>query len=581
MTRLFRVGLAATMGLAMAAPAGFAQPQGASRTATTAQPAPTTTAQPAPAATTAPVVTETRPATTTFQGDTGLWFVPLGEVLPAGRWSASVYYTNFDRQEGFTDISLVPLTFGYGVKGRAELFFAPTIITRIDRDIRPIFVPGNEAGGPVNDYPRVSQGWSGTTFGDVYVGGKVNLLSEADQAPLAMALRAMVKLPTGDTDKGTSSGQADIMVDYILSKEVNQKADLAGYAGMAFRADADESDQSNGFRYGFGVGVPSRSGLRFTAELFGEKYFDDSISSGGLTAFDGSTSDGLFSARSPVDVGLGLTYISPKGFFIGGGLVYALAHDSRDNFGPYESEGADRLSGQFRLGLHPGVRVYVPPPPPAPPPAPAPVAQNRPPTVKARCNPCTVEVGKSSTITADASDPDGDPLTYKWTCPAGTIAQPSNRETLWTAPGQEGPVPCTVTVTDGKGGTVSDTVTIQVVRPAIKDYTFEDVHFDFDRYTLRPEATRILDEAIKALTDNPELRIEVEGHTCNIGTAEYNLALGERRAYSVRDYLGSRGVAANRIRTVSYGEERPKHDNSREETRRLNRRAALTVRVTQ
>ena len=79
----------------------------------------------------------------------------------------------------------------------------------------------------------------------------------------------------------------------------------------------------------------------------------------------------------------------------------------------------------------------------------------------------------------------------------------------------------------------------------------------------------------------PELNIEVEGHTCNIGTAEYNLALGERRAYSVRDYLGSRGVGANRIRTVSYGEERPKHDNSREETRRLNRRAALTVRVTQ
>jgi outer membrane protein OmpA-like peptidoglycan-associated protein len=190
-------------------------------------------------------------------------------------------------------------------------------------------------------------------------------------------------------------------------------------------------------------------------------------------------------------------------------------------------------------------------------------------------------VGKSSTITADASDPDGDMLNYKWSCPAGTIAQPSNRETLWTAPTQEGPVPCTVTVTDGKGGSVTDTVTIQVVKAAIKDYSFEDVHFDFDRYTLRPEATRILDEAIKALQDNPELKLEVEGHTCNIGTAEYNLALGERRAYSVRDYLGSRGVGADRIRTVTYGEERPKHDNSREETRRLNRRAALTVRLTQ
>ena len=76
----------------------------------------------------------------------------------------------------------------------------------------------------------------------------------------------------------------------------------------------------------------------------------------------------------------------------------------------------------------------------------------------------------------------------------------------------------------------SDTVNIQVVRPARKEIVFEDVHFDFDRYSLRPEATRALDEAIKTLQENAELRIEIEGHTCNIGTAEYNLALGERRA---------------------------------------------------
>ena len=106
---------------------------------------------------------------------------------------------------------------------------------------------------------------------------------------------------------------------------------------------------------------------------------------------------------------------------------------------------------------------------------------------------------------------------------------------------QEGPVQVTVTVNDGKGGTADATVTIQVIRPAVKEIMFEDVHFDFDRYSLRPEATRALDEAVKSLQDNPQLRIEVEGHTCNIGTAEYNLALGDRRATAVRDYLTSRG----------------------------------------
>ena len=112
------------------------------------------------------------------------------------------------------------------------------------------------------------------------------------------------------------------------------------------------------------------------------------------------------------------------------------------------------------------------------------------------------------------------------------------------------------------------------VRNAILGHQVNDIDL---ATTLRPEATRVLDEAVMALQQDPTLRIQIEGHTCNIGTAEYNLALGDRRAGSVRDYLLSRGVAANRLTTVSYGEERPRHDNSREETRRLNRRASLVV----
>jgi OOP family OmpA-OmpF porin len=144
---------------------------------------------------------------------------------------------------------------------------------------------------------------------------------------------------------------------------------------------------------------------------------------------------------------------------------------------------------------------------------------------------------------------------------------------------QTGPVVVTVAVADGRGGTATDNVTINVVRAAVREITFEDVHFGFDRSELRPEALAELDKAITALRENPTMRLEIEGHTCNIGTNEYNLALGERRARAVRDYLVSRGVAADRLRTTSYGEERPKHDNTSEDTRRLNRRAALIVRL--
>jgi outer membrane protein OmpA-like peptidoglycan-associated protein len=201
-------------------------------------------------------------------------------------------------------------------------------------------------------------------------------------------------------------------------------------------------------------------------------------------------------------------------------------------------------------------------------------------TVKATCEPCTVEVGRPSTVTANALSSIGCSVNYNWTAPAGTFTSANTRQTPWTAPNQEGPVPVTVTVTcpsDNK--TATDTVTIQVIKPARREITFEDVHFDFDRYSLRPEATRALDEAVAAMNEDRELRLEIEGHTCNIGTAEYNLALGERRANAVREYLQSRGIGADRLRSVSYGEERPKHDNAREETRRLNRRAALVVRL--
>jgi len=211
--------------------------------------------------------------------------------------------------------------------------------------------------------------------------------------------------------------------------------------------------------------------------------------------------------------------------------------------------------------------------------APAAAPVNRPPTVRATCDPCTVEVGKTSTITGIGADPDGDALTYRWVTNAGSLANPASAQTIWTAPMVVGPVPMTVTVTDPGGLTASADVTVQVVRPAVKEYTFEDVHFDYDKNMLRPDALAVLDGAITAMKESPELKLQVEGHTCNIGTSEYNMALANRRAEAVRDYLVSRGVSGDRLTVVSFGEERPRHDNEREETRRLNRRAALVVSV--
>jgi len=201
-------------------------------------------------------------------------------------------------------------------------------------------------------------------------------------------------------------------------------------------------------------------------------------------------------------------------------------------------------------------------------------------TVDAQCNPCTVEVGGTSKLTATAQDSIGCVITYQWSAPTGSFANPAQQNTAWTAPNTPGTVPVTVTGTCPTDSMkASDTVNIQVVPRVVKTMTFEDVYFDFDRYTLTDAAQRILAQAVEAMRADPTLRVRIEGHTCSIGTAEYNLALGDRRARSVQQYLVSNGIAADRLTTVSFGEEQPKYDNSREETRRLNRRAAMTVQL--
>ncbi len=529
---------------------------------------------------------ETRPATNTFFGDTGLWFVPTAEVLPDGKWSGSVYRRGTNWQEGYTNVGDFAGTFAYGLKGRAEIFGSFLVDTRIDRDTRPLFNTDPTVGGVIPSYPKVHQYWTGDNVGDLYLGAKYNFWSQYQQKPMAIAVRGIIKLPTGSVDAGVSTGKPDFSVDAVFSKETdNHKVEVAGYLGYEFLGNPDGFNTPGAaFRWGAGAAFPSRGMIRGVAELNGQ-----APSSGTTTLQSGTSVIGTDLSFAPITSNtenltrftLGVTFQGKGGFFAGAGLSWNFPALSR--IGAFTNEPdvtGDYVDYQFRIGYHPGVRKYVPPVPPPPPPpvvaaAPAPVHNL---SVKAACNPCTVEVGQSSTVTATVTDSISCTVTYRWAAPNGVVAQPSERSTRWTAPNQEGTVPVTVTVTcptDNK--TASDTVNIQVTRAPVKNYTFEDVYFDFDRYSLRPEATRVLDEAITALRDNPTLRVEIEGHTCSIGTAEYNLALGDRRANAVKDYLVSRGVSTDRLHTVSYGEERPKYDNSREETRRLNRRAALVV----
>ncbi len=99
-------------------------------------------------------------------------------------------------------------------------------------------------------------------------------------------------------------------------------------------------------------------------------------------------------------------------------------------------------------------------------------------------------------------------------------------------------------------------------QPDVKDINFvlsqmKPVYFDFDKSNLRPDAIEQLNKNGEVMKKNLEFVYQLAGHCDERGTQEYNLALGERRALSVRDYLISVGVPADRLVTISYGEEKP------------------------
>lgn len=103
------------------------------------------------------------------------------------------------------------------------------------------------------------------------------------------------------------------------------------------------------------------------------------------------------------------------------------------------------------------------------------------------------------------------------------------------------------------------------------------VFFDTDVYALSAEARATLDAQAAYLQRFPNVHVTIEGHADERGTREYNLALGDRRANSVRNYLESRGIAANRMTTISWGKERPAVEGSTEAAWAQNRRAVTVL----
>lgn len=222
-------------------------------------------------------------------------------------------------------------------------------------------------------------------------------------------------------------------------------------------------------------------------------------------------------------------------------------------------------------------------PAPAPPPAATNTTPTPPPpapTVTLRAEPATIERGAATTLQWEARNA----ATVAISPELGTVALTGNRSVTPTSS-----VTYQVTAT-GPGGSASDIARVTVNVPAppadnppprrpdvtsgnLFEQNVKDVLFDYDKANINPDMVSVLQSNASWLKANPNVRFTIEGHCDERGSEEYNLALGDRRANAVKEFLLSQGVAANRVNTVSYGEERPFCREQSEECYARNRRA--------
>jgi peptidoglycan-associated lipoprotein len=207
-----------------------------------------------------------------------------------------------------------------------------------------------------------------------------------------------------------------------------------------------------------------------------------------------------------------------------------------------------------------------------------------------QAEPSTIERGQSATlrwaVTGDTTDISISPQ-------IGTVASSGSRQVFPTSTS-------TYTIAaSGPGGTDSRTATVSVtqatppppkareeVRPqrTISEWLSQDVqdiYFDYDKSDIREDARATLTrnaDALKALLQvHPSATIVVEGHADERGSAEYNLALSDRRSVAARDFLTQLGISGDRLRVVSYGKERPQCTEDTDDCHQRNRRAHFTA----
>ncbi|HPI92806.1 MAG TPA: peptidoglycan-associated lipoprotein Pal [Deltaproteobacteria bacterium] len=158
--------------------------------------------------------------------------------------------------------------------------------------------------------------------------------------------------------------------------------------------------------------------------------------------------------------------------------------------------------------------------------------------------------------------------------PVGTgMPQPQQPAAQGTTPGEP-----TMQMEPSMAGAATGAETGKTgIEQARIDFESGDIYFEYDSFDLTAQAKKVLADKASFLNAHPAIKVTIEGHCDERGTAEYNLALGERRAKAAQEYLVFLGVGAQRLSTISYGEEKPVDPGNNEAAWAKNRRAHFVV----
>jgi peptidoglycan-associated lipoprotein len=206
------------------------------------------------------------------------------------------------------------------------------------------------------------------------------------------------------------------------------------------------------------------------------------------------------------------------------------------------------------------------------------------PEVSLDASPTTLKRGDRSTLSWTSSNADSIVIDSGVGNVAanGSISIAPLESTTYTAiakgPGGDARASTRVTVIRGEAKSDITETDLAALQKAIDDGQVKPVFFAYDSAELSPEARATLEQDSRMFRRYPDVTIIVEGHCDERGTEEYNLALGDRRAQAAKDYLVQLGIPADRIQTISYGEEKPFALGSNEAAWAQNRRAHFRVR---